>query len=98
MQTQIVNARIDSQLKREVDGILAQIGLTGPEAIRLFYAQVRNHRGIPFRLTAEETPNEETRRAIQNAQDYLAGKKVPGMKSFESLDAFMEELKTEDDE
>lgn len=67
MHTQIVNARIDTQLKKEVDGILARIGLTGPEAIRLFYAQVRNYRGIPFHLTLDEEPNRETRQAIQNA-------------------------------
>lgn len=89
MQTQIVNARIDSQLKKEVDGILAQIGLTGPEAIRLFYAQVRNHRGIPFRLTVEETPNEETRRAIQNALD---GKNVETIGSLDDFRKMYEAL------
>ncbi len=87
MQTQIVNARIDSRLKKEVDGILAQIGLTGPEAIRLFYAQVRNHRGIPFRLTVEETPNVQTRQAIQNA---LEGK----VKTVGSLDDFRKMYET----
>ena len=89
MQTQIVNARIDSQLKQEVDGILAQIGLTGPEAIRLFYAQVRNHRGIPFRLMVEETPNEETRRAIQNALD---GKNVETIGSLDDFRKMYEAL------
>ena len=89
MQTQIVNARIDSQLKKEVDGILAKIGLTGPEAIRLFYAQVRNHRGIPFRLTVEETPNEETRRAIQNALD---GKNVETIGSLDDFRKMYEAL------
>lgn len=89
MHTQIVNARIDSQLKKEVDGILAQIGLTGPEAIRLFYAQVRNHRGIPFRLTVEETPNEETRRAIQNALD---GKNVETIGSLDDFRKMYEAL------
>ena len=89
MQTQIVNARIDRQLKQEVDSILAQIGLTGPEAIRLFYAQVRNHRGIPFRLTVEETPNEETRRAIQNALD---GKNVETIGSLDDFRKMYEAL------
>ncbi len=89
MQTQIVNARIDSQLKKEVDGILAQIGLTGPEAIRLFYTQVRNHRGIPFQLTVREEPNKETRQAIQNALD---GKNLETIGSLDDFKKMYEAL------
>ena len=52
MTTQLINARIDAKLKKETEAILAQIGLTGSEFIRLCYTQVRNKRAIPFALEA----------------------------------------------
>lgn len=85
MASQIVNARIDTQLKKDVDGILANIGLTGPEAIRLFYTQIRNKRAIPFSLVATEEPTESVKQAIQRSEEYVSGKKE-GFHSFSSVE------------
>ena len=53
MTTRVINARIDSKLKKDTEAILARIGLTSSEFIRLCYTQVRNKRSIPFTLDAD---------------------------------------------
>jgi DNA-damage-inducible protein J len=54
MKTETVRARIDPELKRETDEVLAQLGLSTTEAIRLFLNQVKIKRGLPFPLTLSE--------------------------------------------
>ncbi|MDR1011382.1 MAG: type II toxin-antitoxin system RelB/DinJ family antitoxin [Opitutaceae bacterium] len=48
-----VRARVDEQLKNDAESILAQLGLTTAESIRLFLSQVRLRKGIPFDLRLE---------------------------------------------
>lgn len=47
-----ISIRIDDQLKSDVETIFDQIGLTTSEAIKIFFAAVRNRRGLPFQLQA----------------------------------------------
>jgi DNA-damage-inducible protein J len=63
-RTQIVTARVDSSVKSEAEKVFVQLGLTTPQAIKLFLTQVKLNRGIPFDLTL---PNRTTRRAIRDA-------------------------------
>lgn len=44
----LVQVRVEPELKREVEAILADNGLDLPTAIRMFMAKVRMVRGIPF--------------------------------------------------
>ncbi len=98
MATQIVNARIDERLKQEVETILSGIGLTGGEAIRLFYTQVRNQRGIPFKLTLPEA-NKWTQAEMLRARHYLFSKEKPDdFKSFDNVDDLMNDLVSGDAE
>ncbi len=95
MVTQVVNARIDSDLKKEVDVILKQIGLTSGEAIRLFYTQIRNTQSIPFQLTARTEPNEQTKLAMKQA---LEGKDLIGpFDSIKDALSFLDEVDNEED-
>ncbi|MDU2063396.1 MAG: type II toxin-antitoxin system RelB/DinJ family antitoxin [Sporomusaceae bacterium] len=57
MKTTFIRARIDPGLKQSTEGILAKLGLTPTEAIRLFYQQVELHNGLPFEI---KLPNPET--------------------------------------
>jgi len=61
-----VRARIDTQLKQEVEEILKQIGLTTSQAITLFMNKVKNERGIPFDL---HVPNALTLQAMEEADN-----------------------------
>ena len=51
IKTANVNARIDSNTKKQAEAILSQIGLPRSVAIDAFYRQIILHRGIPFSLT-----------------------------------------------
>lgn len=65
MKTAIINARVQPDLKSDVEAILAKLGITTTQAIIMFFEQVRINRGIPFEL---KIPNDETIQAMQDAR------------------------------
>ena len=48
MATELVQARIDSELKDSVTRILEENGLDIPTAIRMYFAKIAHVGGIPF--------------------------------------------------
>ena len=50
MKTSTLHTRIDTELKNNVESILAQLGMTSADAIKLFYKQVELQGGLPFAL------------------------------------------------
>ncbi len=64
MKNAIINARIESELKVDVEAILKKLGLSATQAISMFYQQIKLHNGIPF---AVKIPNNETVKAMQEA-------------------------------
>ena len=64
-KTAMINARIEPELKEEVDEIFDELGLTTTEAVTLFFKRVKNYRGLPFEV---RLPNAETQKAIQQAR------------------------------
>jgi DNA-damage-inducible protein J len=65
MKTAIINARIKPELKKEVEQIFSQLGITTTQAITMFFEQIRLTHGIPFEL---KIPNEETLAAMEDAR------------------------------
>lgn len=61
-----VRARIDSDLKNEVEVIFHELGLNTSQAITLFLKKVKMERGIPFEL---KVPNETTLKAMEEAKN-----------------------------
>lgn len=61
-----VRARIDSNLKNEVEAIFHELGLTTSQAITLFLKKVKIEKGIPFEL---KIPNETTLKAMNEAKN-----------------------------
>ena len=61
-----ISSRIDADLKREADSILAEIGMKPSQAIALFYTQIVRERGLPLDL---KIPNEKLEAAITEARD-----------------------------
>ena len=49
-KTLTVNARLAHAPKHKAELILQKVGLTSPEAIRLFYIQICLHKGLPFKV------------------------------------------------
>ena len=64
-KTAMVRARIEPSLKSDAEQVLAEVGLSPTEAIRLFYRQVSLQKGLPFDV---RIPNNETRAAIRQVR------------------------------
>ena len=77
-----VRARVESNLKQEVEEILKEIGLSTSQAITLFLKRIKYERGIPFEL---KVPNATTIQAMKEAQKNI-GKTI-------SYEEFLEESK-----
>jgi len=60
-----VRARIDVELKEDVEKILSEIGLSTSQAITMFMKAIKRENGIPFEL---KIPNEETLQAMRDAE------------------------------
>ena len=82
-KTAIIRARVEPELKLEVEAILVQLGLTTSEAIQLLCRQIQLRRGLPFDL---RIPNEVT---VQTLKDSKAGK---GVKRFATKQALYADL------
>jgi len=78
----MINARVEPKLKKEVEGILREIGLNTTQAMTLFFRHVKNYKGLPFDV---RIPNTTTRKAIAAARSGRG-------KKFNSMDAFIKEL------
>ena len=66
----MIRARIEPELKTDVENIFQELGLSITEAITLFYRQVRLNRGLPFEVRIQ---NETTARTFQDSD---AGRNV----------------------
>ena len=60
-KTAIIRARLEPNLKREVEAILDKLGLTVSETVHLLYRQIKLQRGLPFDV---RIPNELTSRTL----------------------------------
>ena len=81
-KTAMLNARIEPELKSDVEEIFEKLGLTTKQAVTLFFKHVKNHKGLPFDV---RLPNAETKRAIEDARK---GK----VRRFRSVNALAKEL------
>ena len=64
-KTEMILVRVEPELKSQAEEVFSELGLSPTEAIRLFYAQVALHRGLPF---AVKIPNAETIEALRQAR------------------------------
>jgi len=61
-----VRARIDVELKEDVEKILSEIGLSTSQAITMFMKGIKRERGMPMEL---KIPNEETLQAMHEVEN-----------------------------
>ena len=64
VKTEIVRARVSSQLKNDSEQVLQQLGMSVSDAIRLFLTQVSLRNEFPIEL---KIPNKETLNAFSEA-------------------------------
>ena len=64
-KSEYIRARVEPDLKSDVEMIFQTLGLNSSEAINLFYRQVQLHRGLPFDI---KIPNSETIKALEDTR------------------------------
>ncbi|BEU87245.1 type II toxin-antitoxin system RelB/DinJ family antitoxin [Selenomonas sp. TAMA-11512] len=89
------NIKIDEELKKDAQELFADLGMNLTTAVNVFLRQAIRFRGIPFRIRADEIPNEETREAIAEARRL---KQDPNKKVYHSFDEIIAELDAEEAE
>lgn len=80
MKTAFVHARMEPQTKRKAEGVLAKLGISPTEAIRIFYRQISLRGGLPFpelqallkecRAKLDEAAEAKAKRVVSLATQY----------------------------
>ena len=86
MANQLVQARVDKNTKEEATAVLAAMGLTVSDAVRLLLTRVAREKALPF---APLVPNAETIAAMREAR---AGK----LAQFENVESLLGDLHSEE--
>ena len=60
----MLNIRVKDELKQKANATLAEIGISLPEAVRVFLGWVVSERAFPFPL---QVPNAETAAALRDS-------------------------------
>ena len=82
----LVQTRINGAVKDEASAVLATMGLTVSDAVRLMLTRVAHDKALPFEPL---TPNAATIAAMQEARK-------GNLKSFDSIEALMADLDADD--
>lgn len=86
-----VNIRMDAELKRQFEDFCADVGMTMTTAVTVFAKKVVRENKIPFEISGD-IPNEETRRALEEARMGIGLSKA-----YTSVDEMMEDLLNAED-
>ena len=82
----LVQARVDLGVKEEATAVLAAMGLTVSDAVRMLLTKVAQEKTLPFELL---TPNAETIAAMKEARR-------GGLAAFDSVEALLNDLNADD--
>jgi DNA-damage-inducible protein J len=82
----LVQTRINGVVKQEAAAVLADIGLTVSDAVRLLLTRIARDKALPFELL---TPNAATVAAMREAR-------TGNLDSFDSVDALINDLHAKD--
>ena len=89
MATVNMSIRMDTELKKQADAMLADMGLNMTTAMNMFLRQVVRQGKIPFEI-ATDIPNSETLVAMKEMDDMIRGK-IPA-KKYTSTDELFKDL------
>lgn len=89
MATVNMSIRMDTELKKQADAMLSDMGLNMTTAMNMFLRQVVRQGRIPFEI-ATDIPNSETLVAMKEVDDMINGK-IPA-KKYTSTDELFKDL------
>lgn len=81
-----VRARIDEHLKDEAAAVLAEMGLTVSDLVRMTLTRVAKDKALPFDL---KVPNAETRAAMEESRTMMKARNArfsDGQELFDAID------------
>lgn len=78
-KTAYIRARVEPELKTEVEAIFKELGVSTSQVLTMLYRQIRREHEIPLDL---HLPNKETAKAIKEAR---AGKNIVKCKDADDL-------------
>lgn len=85
--TAFVRARIDETVRDEAAAVLAEMGLTVSDVVRMTLTRVAKDRALPLEL---KVPNSETRAAMEESRAMMKARQVrftDAQELFDALDA-----------
>ena len=82
----LVQTRISSAVKEQASAVLATMGLTVSDAVRLLLTRVAHDKALPFEPLR---PNAETIAAMEEAR-------ASGLERFDSVEALLADLNADD--
>lgn len=85
-----VRARIDERLKNEAAAVLAEMGLTVSDVVRMTLTRVAKDKALPFEL---KVPNAETRAAIEESRAMMKAGRARFNDGQELIDALDKETR-----
>lgn len=91
MATVNMSIRMDTELKKQADAMLSDMGLNMTTAMNMFLRQVVRQGKIPFEI-ATDIPNAETLAAMKEVDDMINGK-IPA-KKYTSTDELFKDLES----
>ena len=89
MATVNMSIRMDTELKKQADAMLSDMGLNMTTAMNMLLRQVVRQGRIPFEI-ATDIPNSETLAAMKEVDDMINGK-IPA-KKYTSTDELFKDL------
>ena len=85
-----VRARIDERLKDEAAAVLAEMGLTVSDVVRMTLTRVAKDKALPFEL---KVPNAETRAAMEESRTMMKDRRARFNDGQEMLNALDKETR-----
>lgn len=91
-KTAVYQLRLDEQEKQEAFAVLAQLGISPAQAIRVFLRQVVATRSIPFQIEAAPLPALPIATVPQQSAPIVAAPPVAEHDVFDRLDGLFNDL------
>ncbi len=88
--TAFVRARIDESLKDEAAAVLAEMGLTVSDVVRMTLTRIAKDRALPLEL---KVPNAETRAAMEESRALMKQRRARFAIAQELFDALDQEAR-----
>ncbi len=83
----VIQTRVDSSIRQSAESILHSMGLSLNDGIRLFLHQLINDRGMPFRPSVSDEPNEYLKESIAEVAER---KKLVRFNSMEDVSKWLD--------